>query len=169
MIFHRYVLVIFITMQRQIKIEPIPFTKAGIEKLKQEQISLQNERPDVLEHLKKARAMGDLKENGYYQATRQKLNYIDGRLRRISFLLKYGVIISVQNRGQVEIGSKIIINDGKSDINYTIVGREESNPSQGSISHVSPLGKALLGKKEGEDVVLHAPIGKVIYRILKIF
>lgn len=150
------------------KIAPIPFTKEGIEKLKQEQLSLQQERPDVLEHLKKARAMGDLKENGYYSATKQKLNFIDGRLRRIAFLLKYGIIVSSQNAGVVDIGAKVVLDDGKREVSYTIVGGEESNPSEGRISHLSPLGKALMGKKEGETIDFQAPAGIISFRIVKI-
>lgn len=150
------------------KIDPIPFTKDGIEKLKKEQQELLAQRPDVLEHLKKARALGDLKENGYYQATRQKLNFVDGRLRRIAFLLKYGVIVSSQNTGTVDIGATVTLDDGRKEIIYTIVGGEESNPSEGSISHKSPLGKVLMGKKVGEKVKLTVPMGEFMYHIKSI-
>ena len=151
-----------------IKIDPIPFTKDGFDKLLHEQQELQEQRPDVLEHLKKARAMGDLKENGYYSATKQKLNYIDGRIRRIAFLLRYGIIVTSENSGVVDLGATVTLNDGIRDVTYTIVGKEESNPSEGSISYKSPLGKALLGKKKGEKVTLTVPKGDFIYTIKEI-
>ncbi len=152
----------------QPKITPIPFTQEGIEKLKKEQEELLKQRPDVLEHLKKARAMGDLKENGYYQATRQKLNFIDGRLRRITFLLKYGVVMASQNTGVVDIGATVVLHDGERDVTYTIVGGEESNPSEGKISHKSPLGRAVLGKKKDDKVTISVPKGDIIYIIKEI-
>lgn len=152
----------------QPKINPIPFTKDGIEKIKKEQEELLSQRPGVLDHLNKARAMGDLKENGYYQATRQKLNFIDGRLRRITFLLKYGVVMASQNSGVVDIGAKVVLHDGIKAYTYTIVGGEESNPSEGKISHKSPLGRAILGKKKGEKVTLTVPKGDVIYTVKEI-
>lgn len=151
-----------------VKIDPIPFTQDGFDKLLREQKELQEERPDVLEHLKKARAMGDLKENGYYSATKQKLNYIDGRLRRIAFLLKYGVIVTSENSGVVDIGATVKLNDGTQDVTYTIVGKEESNPSEGSISYKSPLGKMLLGKKKGDKVTVSVPKGDFTYSIKEI-
>lgn len=150
------------------KVAPIPFTKAGMDKLKEEKEVLLKERPEAVMHLKKSRELGDLKENGYYKASRQKLNFIDGRLRRIDHLLKYGVIVSSQNSGKVDIGATVILNDGKKDTTYTIVGGEESNPSEGRISYKSPLGKALMGKNNGERVVFHAPMGEITYRITQI-
>lgn len=150
------------------KIEPIPFTQEGFEKIQQEQKELIAARPEAVEHLRKAREMGDLSENGYYKASRQKLNSIDARLRRIDFLLKYGVIVSSAQSGSVDIGSTVVLDDGKREVTYTIVGSEESNPSLGTISHRSPLGRSLLGKKTGETVVLHVPAGEIIYSIRKI-
>lgn len=154
--------------QQQIKIEPIPFTKEGFEKIQKEQEQLLIDRVDALSHLQKSREMGDLKENGYYQASRQKMNAIDGRLRRIKFLLKYGVVLSPSQTGIVEIGSKVTLKTGNDEVSYQIVGGEESNPSEGKISHSSPLGKALLGHKTGEKITLNLPAGSTEYLIQKI-
>jgi transcription elongation factor GreA len=154
--------------QKYHKVEPIPFTKEGYEKIKQEKEDLLRERPDAVEHLKKAREMGDLSENGYYKASRQKLNSIDARLRRIEHLLKYGVVVASANSGVVDIGSTVTLDDDKQKVTYSIVGSEESNPSQGTISHHSPLGRSLLGKKVGETITFHAPAGERVYTIKKI-
>lgn len=153
---------------KQPKIDPIPFTKDGFEKIQKEQEQLLIERVDALSHLQKSREMGDLKENGYYQASRQKMNSIDGRLRRIKFLLKYGVVLSPSQSGIVEIGSNVTLKTGSDEVTYQIVGGEESNPSEGRISHHSPLGKALLHHKTGEKITLELPAGATDYLIQKI-
>ncbi len=151
------------------KIDPIPFTKEGFEKVQHEQKQLLIDRVDAIDHLKKSRELGDLKENGYYQASRQKVNAIDARLRRIKFLLKYGVVKSASQTEIVEIGSSIELLSENEKVTYQVVGGEESNPSQGKISHRSPLGKTLLGKKVGAKIELHVPAGVISYTILQIF
>lgn len=151
------------------KIEPVPFTKDGFEKIQREQEELLIERVGAIVHLQKSRELGDLKENGYYQASRQKVNAIDARLRRIKFLLKYGVILSTSGTGIVDIGSTVVLDQDGAKITYQIVGGEESNPSEGKISHKSPLGRAILGKKVGDKVQLDVPAGIIIYTIEKIF
>jgi transcription elongation factor GreA len=149
-------------------VEPIPFTQVGFDKIQQEQRQLLIDRVDAIGHLKKSRELGDLKENGYYQASRQKVNAIDARLRRIKFLLKYGVIKEASQSDIVEIGSTVELQINKEKITYQIVGGEESNPSEGKISHRSPLGKALIGKRVGEEAVLNVPAGKIVYLLHKI-
>jgi len=149
-------------------VEPIPFTQEGFDKIEQEQKQLLIDRVDAIGHLQKSRELGDLKENGYYQASRQKVNAIDARLRRIKFLLKYGVIKEASQLDIVEIGSTVILQTNKEKVTYQIVGGEESNPSEGKISHRSPLGKALIGKKVGQEVVLDVPAGKIVYQLQKI-
>lgn len=149
-------------------VEPIPFTKEGYDKIVAEQKQLLLDRVPAIEHLKKSRELGDLKENGYYQASRQKVNAIDARLRRIKFLLKYGVIKEATQSEIVEIGSSVVLFDGKAEVTYQIVGGEESNPSEGKISHRSPLGRELIGKKVGEKVSISVPVGTIIYTLKKI-
>lgn len=143
----------------------IRFTKEGFEKAKQEYADLQAQRPAVIEDLQKARELGDLKENGYYQASRQKLSYIDGRLFRLKMDMKYAVIVETTTSGGVSIGSTITLTDGENERIYTIVGDFEANPSEGKISLLSPLGKAVDGKKVGEEVHLNTPRGKTTYKL----
>jgi len=150
------------------EVEPIPFTKEGFTKIEEEQQQLLIERVDAIGHLQKSRELGDLKENGYYQASRQKVNAIDARLRRIKFLLKFGIIKEASQSEKVEIGSNIELASGGTKVSYQIVGGEESNPSEGKISHKSPLGRAVLGKKVGEEIVLNVPAGVILYALLKI-
>ena len=146
----------------------IRFTKEGFEKAQQEYEELQKQRPAVVEDLKKAREMGDLKENGYYQASRRKLSYIDGRLFRLKMDMKYAVIIETTAGDRVSIGSKVALVNEEKEISYTIVGDFEANPSEGKISLLSPLGLAIDGKKIGDEVALETPRGKIVYKLVAI-
>lgn len=146
----------------------IPFTKEGHEKLKKELEDIRNSRPAAVEDLSKARSMGDLSENGYYKAARFKLTGIDRRIREINYILKYAVVTEAQGSDSVQIGSTVILNDGDNDITYSIVGGYESNPLEGKISQISPIGKAILGKKVGEKVSIEIPKGTVSYIIKSI-
>lgn len=146
----------------------IRFTPEGYEKLLEEQDSLRKERPSVLADLKRAREMGDLKENGLYQATRFKLTFLDRSLRVIGYTLKDAVIVELKKKDGIAIGSTVTINDGEKEMTYTIVGDLEADPKQHKISLLSPLGKALQGKKVGDSVKVQLPSKKITYTILKI-
>jgi transcription elongation factor GreA len=150
------------------KVEPIPITKDGHDKLIQEMADLTAERPEALLNLQKSRELGDLKENGYYQASRQKMNEIDGRLRRIKFMLRYALIVEGTDTSSVDIGTTVLLREGTKEFSYQIVGVEEANPREEKISFRSPLGHALLGKKIGDTVVFHAPSGERVYTVVKL-
>jgi len=146
----------------------IPFTKEGYQKLLEEREKLLAERPIAVEHLRKAREMGDLSENGYYKASRAKLSFLDAQLRRSERLVKLGIIVESTGNETADIGNTVTINDGTKDFNFTIVGGYESDPLHHTISHVSPIGKALLGKKEHDIITVHAPAGDKTYTVVKI-
>jgi transcription elongation factor GreA len=149
-------------------IELIRFTKEGYEKLKQEYADLQAERPDAVMHLKKARDMGDLSENGYYKASRAKLSGIDSRLWRIDMQLKHALIVENDPNAGVDIGCTVTFSNGERERTYQMVGDLEANPAEGKLSLNSPIGKALEGKKEGEDVQISTPAGTTTHKILKV-
>lgn len=146
----------------------IPFTQAGYDKIVNEKSKLDAERPDAVEHLKKAREMGDLSENGYYKATRQRLSFIDARLRRLTNIIKRATIITPVHTGMIDIGSTVTLKTEDREMTYTIVGGYESDPTKHSISHQSPLGRALIGKKVGDTVIVHAPVRTITYTILSL-
>lgn len=146
----------------------IRFTKEGFAKMQQEYDELLQQRPAVVEDLKKAREMGDLKENGYYQASRQKLSSIDSRLFRLKMDIKYAVIIEQSAANGASIGNTITLTDGANERVFTIVGDFEANPSEGKISLLSPLGRAVDGKKVGDEANLETPRGKITYKITAI-
>ncbi len=146
----------------------IYFTNQGIEKVKKEYEELILKRKDAVYTLKRAREMGDLSENGLYKAAKFELGNIDRNIRRVKFFLTKGKVTNTPQKGVIGIGSKIIINDNTGKREFNIVGNYESNPSENKISHISPLGKALLNKKVGETIEIKTPSGKRTYKILKV-
>lgn len=146
----------------------IPFTRAGYQKVLEEKAQLLAARPEAVEHLKKSREMGDLSENGYYKASRAKLSSIDARLRRLERLVRLGRVVEATGTDVVGIGNLVTITDGTTRSAYTIVGGYESDPAQKTISHFSPLGRALMGKRKNDTADVLAPSGKRTYTILDI-
>jgi len=153
-------------------INKIRFTKEGYDKLKEEYSDLLKQRPLAVADLKKSREMGDLSENGYYKASRSKLSFIDGRLRRFSDYLKRADIIDADGKklpiDTVYIGSTVTLSDGKRERTYQIVGDLEAQPSEGKLSLLSPVGRAIMGKSLNSEVDIQTPAGEFIYKITKI-
>lgn len=151
--------------------QKILLTEQGLEDLKREYHELtEKKRPALVERMARARELGDLTENSDYAAAKEDLAFVDGRIIELEEILKDAKIISInkRNRKTVGLGCSVVVNiDGKKEI-FTIVGEWEADPNQKKISHTSPLGKALLGKKVGEIVSVEAPAGKINYKILKI-
>lgn len=150
------------------KPSPILFTPAGFEKVQKEQVELLEKRKTAVKNLQTAREMGDLSENGAYKAARFELTSLDRRLRELARFIRFGKIVQSQNNGVVDIGSTVTIFDGKNRNEYSIVGGYESNPMQKKLSHISPVGRALLGKRKGDSVTVQIPTGTVIYTIEKV-
>ncbi len=147
---------------------PIPFTKAGFAETEMKQQELLAQRPEAVEELRKAREMGDLSENGAYKGARAKLSQIDRELRHLTFLIRHAKIVESTQHDVVEIGLTVTVNDGREDRTFSIVGGYESNPLDGKLSHNSPLGKMLLGKRVGEKVTLELPKSTITYTITAI-
>ena len=146
----------------------IRFTKEGFEKLKKDYEELKAERPDAVEHLKKARDMGDLSENGYYKASKAKLASIDGRLWKMSMDIKHALVIEDSKNSGIDIGKTVTLANDKREMTYKVVGDLEANPSEGKISLLSPIGKAIAGKQLGDEIKITTPSGEVAYKIIKL-
>ena len=146
----------------------IPFTQEGYDKLLEEKKKLISERPEAVDHLRRAREMGDLSENGYYKSSRAKLSSLDARLRHLDRLIRFGKVVQTAHTGFIDIGSTVTIIDGQQKRTYTIVGGYESDPSKQTISYLSPIGKALMGKKGGDTVDVKTPTGTRTIQILAI-
>lgn len=150
----------------------IYLTKDGLAELQKEYDELTKvKRPQILERVSQARDMGDLSENGEYAAAREELSFIDGRIEEIEELLKQVSIIQ-QSRGNahnlIKLGSKVVVSINGKKEEFLVVGEWEADPQKKKISHESPLGKALLGKKVGEKAEVEAPAGKILYTIVDI-
>lgn len=145
-------------------------TQAGLDELKKEHHDLtKQKRPDVVARVAAAREMGDLSENAEYHAAREELSFIDGRIDELDELLKQvNVIDDHSTASQVKLGSHVTLQLKGKKIVYSVVGEWEADPALKKISHESPLGKALIGKKTGESVEVNAPAGKILYTIEEI-
>lgn len=148
--------------------DKIRFTQKGYDALKKELADLKAERPSVIEDVQKARELGDLKENGYYQASKQKLRSIDSRIMRINYYLKVAEVVSDIAADGIGIGKTVTMKNPNREMTYQIVGDLEANPSEGRLSLLSPIGRALEGKKEGDEVEIVIPSGIVKYTIVKV-
>lgn len=147
----------------------ILITREGLHKLNQEYEELLNvKRPEVVKRLAIARGLGDLAENSEYTAAKQDLAFIDGRIAELEIVLHEAKIVTNHSKKKVDIGCQVTVTiKGKKEI-FHIVGEWEADPGKKKISHSSPLGKALLGRKVGEKVEVEAPIGKISYTISSI-
>ena len=147
----------------------IKMTKSGLDTLRNELEELTNvKRPKLVDRLANARSQGDLSENSDYQSAKEELEFLDGRIDELEEVIKGASIAPVSKAGGVGVGTKVTVKVGGSEVVFNIVGEWEADPMQKKISHESPLGKALLGKKVGDKVEVEAPAGKVNYEILVI-
>lgn len=138
------------------KVASIVFTPEGYKLLQPKLGELQKKREQVLVELQRAREQGDLSENGAYKAARFELGDTDRAIRQLQHQIKYGKAVEPPTDGSIGVGSMVKLrrDDGK-EYTYTIVGTYEADPMNGKISIESPMGKVLLGRKIGEEVVVN--------------
>ncbi len=151
-----------------------PMTKRGAAKLREELHHLKTvERPRVIKAIAEAREHGDLKENAEYHAAREQQGFIEGRIAEIEGKLANAEIIDVTRLnagGRVVFGATVdLVNvETEDEVTYTIVGEDEADIGSGLISVNSPIARALIGKQEGDEVVVNAPGGEIVYEILDV-
>ena len=123
--------------------------------------------PEAIERLAKARDFGDLSENAEYHSAKEALSAMEGRVEELKDILTRVTVVDVQKAGleMVGLGSVVHIEVNGATHEFTIVGEWEADPAAKKISHESPLGKALIGKKVGDDVQVEAPSGTITYAI----
>jgi transcription elongation factor GreA len=144
-------------------------TADGLQALKDELQQLTtSKRGEIAERLKEAKADGDLSENAMYDAARDEQSFVEGRIAEIEHILKHAAVISNKGRGVVSLGSKVHVELEDGEQEYVIVGSTEANPDKGYISDQSPIGKALLGRKQGDEVTVEVPSGTIIYKVKRI-
>lgn len=151
-----------------------PMTKEGADRLKSELEKLKKEsRPAVTQSIAEAREHGDLKENAEYHAAREQQGMIEARIKQIEGLLGSVQIIDVTKlnpNGKVVFGATVTVLNVENDqeVTYKIVGEEESDIDHNKISVNSPIARALVGKEEGDEIVVKAPSGNIDYEIVEI-
>lgn len=143
-------------------------TQEGFEKLQKELEELTLKRPGVLTRMVAAREQGDLSENAGYHAAKEQLGYIDRRTRHLKIMLRFAEVVKAKNTDVVAFGSVVKVHNGEDNVEFAIVSAMEADPIKMKVSDVSPIGKALLGKKVGEEVVIETPGGNVTYRVIEI-
>jgi len=148
----------------------VQLTKEGFDLLTAELKDLMEaKQPIVVEKLQKARAMGDLAENNAYNAAREELALVEGRIQELQEILKYAEIYRTNgDKNTIEIGAHVTIEIENNQDEFHIVGEYEADPMNKKLSHTSPIGMALMGKKVGESVTIDIPSGRIVYKIVEI-
>lgn len=154
--------------------EKIPMTKNGFEALKSELERLKRfERPENIRAIEDARAHGDLSENAEYAAAKDRQGFLEGRIGELEYKLAHAEVIDPDkiDRGRAIFGCTVILGniDTGEDVQYQLVGPDESDIQAGRISISSPLGKAIIGKKAGDELSVRTPGGIRNYEVIKIF
>jgi len=151
-----------------------PITLRGAEKLRSELRKLKSEdRPTIIRAIADARSHGDLSENAEYHAAREQQGFVEGRITEIEWRLAHAQVIdptALPDSGKVTFGATVDLApvDGGAEVSYQIVGDDEADIRHGLISINSPIARALIGKKPGDEVEVVAPSGAHGFEILAV-
>ena len=150
--------------------KPTYLSKDGLEKLRAELDEMTSvKRPEVAKRIHDAKEHGDLSENAEYEDAKNEQAFVEGRIQTLEALIKNATIIDENHStDHVQIGSTVAVESPDGEETFTIVGSTEAKPAEGRISNESPVGRALLGKKKGEKVVVRVPAGDFTYKIISI-
>jgi len=154
-------------------LERIPITRAGYETLKEKVRYLKEiERPEVIKAIQEARAHGDISENAEFEAAKERQAFVEGKIRELEHKIVHADVIdpSKVKTDWVTFGCTVILENlgTEEEVRYQLVGPDESDVNQGRISVSSPLGKALIGKRVGDEIVVQAPGGQRRYEVVDI-
>lgn len=153
--------------------QPVFLTPEGLKKVKDELEYLTTvRRREVAQMIAEAKAEGDISENAGYDEAKTAQGFLEGRIRELETILKNAKVISETSAAPdvVMIGRTAVVREEGSDLEeeYTIVGPPEADPSKGRISNESPMGRALLNKRVGEQAVVVSPGGEIVFEIVKV-
>ena len=148
----------------------LPITANGEKKLQDELNQLiKVDREEIKQKISEARELGDLKENAEYHSAKEKQALLEGRISQLQGILAGSQVIDPTSikSDKIVFGATVTLVDVEkgTEVIYQIVGKDESNIAQGKISFISPLGKALIGKEEGDTVLVKAPKGDIEYEV----
>ncbi len=153
--------------------QPIFLTPEGMRKVKDElEYLTTTRRREVAQMIAEAKAEGDISENAGYDEAKTAQGFLEGRIRELEGILKNAQVISENAAAPnvVMIGRTVVVREQDADLEeeYTIVGPPEADPSRGRISNESPMGRALLNKRVGEQAVVVSPGGEIVFDIVKV-
>lgn len=145
-------------------------SEEGLDKLRQQLEHLKiDKRQEIAQRLEDAKKMGDLSENAEYAEAREAQEFNELEISNLEDIIKKAVVIKkIKNKDDIQVGSVFVVKSHGKSLELTIVGSKEADPIQGKISNESPLGKAFLSKKRGDEVKIKTPKGEAIYTIVKI-
>ena len=150
--------------------KPSYLSREGLETLRKELEEMtNNRRAEVAARIHDAKEHGDLSENAEYEDAKNEQAFVEGRIQALEALIKNATIIDEHHStDHVQIGSTVAVESPDGAETFTIVGSAEAKPTEGRISNESPVGRALLGKRKGEKVLVRVPAGDFTYKIVKI-
>jgi len=152
--------------------EQLYLTAEGAARLKAELEQLRGPaRDEMAQRLRSAIQMGDLSENADYHKAKEDQGFLEGRIQNLEYLLKNAIIVEDEDspKDMVDVGVRVTVQEtGETPETYYLVGIVEADPRNGRISHESPIGKALLGHRVGDEVIVETPGGNIQLKILKI-
>lgn len=153
--------------------ERIPISVEGYKMLRAELVHLKSvERPANIKAIEEARAHGDLSENAEFDAAKERQAFIEGRVAELGYKLGNADIIDPDklSKDRAMFGNRVVLEnlDSGEEVTYQLLGPDESDIAKGSISVVSPLGRAMIGKEPGDEIVVEAPGGKRTYELIDI-
>lgn len=151
--------------------EKIYLTQEALENFKKEyQVLVEERRPMAIERVAETRTLGEMEESTDHIQAKQDLAFVDGRIAELEEIINKAVLIDEKhaNCQNINLGCRVTVRaNGETKI-FQLVGEWEADPTNQKISHESPLGQALLGKRVGEKVEIEAPVGKIVYTIIEI-
>lgn len=145
-------------------------SRKGLEKLEEELALLEGVKlKENAKRIAEAKDLGDLSENAEYHEAKREQSFLAGKAKDLRHKIKYAEIIKdCRKKDEVTIGCSVEVSDGEENYTYKIVGSDEADPANGSISADSPIGSALLGKKKGDKVKVTTPGGEIEFKIVRI-
>jgi transcription elongation factor GreA len=144
-------------------------TEDGLRKLEEELQHLKTvRRREVAAAIQAAKEQGDLSENAEYVDAKEEQGLVEQHILELEATLKNIEVIHKSNSTDVEVGNTVTVDMAGAETTFTIVGPNEASPSEGRISHESPLGRALLGRKVGDNLSVRTPAGSKQVRVLKV-
>ncbi|GAI06777.1 unnamed protein product [marine sediment metagenome] len=152
--------------------EAISLTQQGYAELEAELAALRDKRPQAIDEMRRAAADKDFRDNAPLGAAREQRGQLEGRIRELEETLKLATVIGEKQgvTSKVGVGDSIILHDLASgeELHYMLVSPKEVDPTKGKVSSASPIGKAVIGRRQGEVIEVTAPVGKLRYQIKQI-